>query len=222
MCAKVMSSPPLPPTPLFSSPDAPHLTIGLGTKHDILGQWSQSASEASAPGVSPTDSNGGGGTSSSNLPKSLLVGEHSPLLELNCHIKANPWIDQVIWHVNGAPITPTSSSTSASLEPFYSSAVAAVTYSHAQFEAHSKRTSSSSTQNHSQLPPPLTPLPPSSIYLTNHNQTLRLENVARLHAGQYQCAARNLINVTFSEPVQLNVACKCPAKHHRHTHRHTG
>ena len=131
-----------------------------------------------------------------NLSRSLLVAEHSALFELNCHIKANPWIDQVIWHVNGAPITPPITSLP---DPFYSSTISASTFS-AQFEAHasSKRAPLASSSSHH------TPV----IYLTNHNQTLRIENVARFHAGHYQCSARNAINLTHSEMVQLNVACK--------------
>lgn len=172
------------------------MTIGLGTKHDILGQWSHSSTQSASENVSPESSST---TSKTNLRKSFLVGEHSPLLELNCHIKANPWIEEVIWHVDGGPIVAVAGS---SHEPFYSSAISASTFN-AQFEAHPKRTSSSSSQQHSSSL--------ANIYLTNHNQTLRLENVARVHAGLYQCVARNAINVTFSEAVQLNVACKCDA-----------
>lgn len=169
--------------------------MGLGTKHDILGQTDLIESEHHHSG--PGDNLSGSGQQDqqsdlSTVGKSLLVAELSPLFELNCHIKANPWIDQVMWYVDGAVITPAITT----MEPFYSSAISTLTFS-AQFEQQqlSSRVYSAQTQA-------------PALHLTNHNQTLRIENVHRFHAGRYQCAARNAINISRSEMVELNVACK--------------
>ena len=129
-------------------------------------------------------------SSSEKIKKSVLVPEYFPLFELNCHIKANPWIDQVVWYVNGAIIMPTITL----VEPFYLPSISTSTFS-AQFEA---ATNARINQNNNQ----------PVLYLTNHNQTLRIENVHRFHFGLYQCEASNAINISRSEMVELNVACK--------------
>ena len=172
--------------------DAPHLTIGLGTKYDIISQQYQS------PPIDDDDDDDDDDDNLQSNHRSLLVREFAPILELNCHIKANPWIDQVQWYVNGVSITNAIATESShpiqSNEQFYSSSI--VVYDNGDSQTGVKRRKS---QSHSHGP---------TLYLTNHNQTLRFENVPRYFTGQYQCAARNVINESRSETIQLNVACK--------------
>ncbi|KAI2798001.1 hypothetical protein BLOT_013912, partial [Blomia tropicalis] len=179
---------------------APHLTIGLGTKYDIISQQ-----QHQSPPIDDDDDDDDDDDNLQSNHRSLLVREFAPILELNCHIKANPWIDQVQWYVNGVSITNAIATESShpiqSNEQFYSSSI--VVYDNGDSQTGVKRRKS---QSHHNGP---------TLYLTNHNQTLRFENVPRYFTGQYQCAARNVINESRSETIQLNVAYKPQCVHNR-------
>lgn len=131
--------------------------------------------------------------------KRLILTERYPLLELNCHIKANPWIHQLIWYWNETIIEQQTITQnhwpSINLSRWSSSeSIFSSTFkdrSHRQQEIESIQ---------------------SAFYLLNQNQTLRIENIHRLHSGYYHCKAFNSINGSSSEIVKLNVACKSKSK----------
>ena len=114
--------------------------------------------------------------------KILTITEDLLSLELNCHIKANPWIDQVLWYLNDTVINVVDDyeqkfeSLSSSIHDLSSNI--AITFKY--------------------------------FDLFNHNQTLLLKTINRFHHyGYYRCKAVNSINESFSEIIKLNVACKC-------------
>lgn len=130
----------------------------------------------------------------------IVEGESD--IELNCHIKANPWVDEIIWYLDDAVPITTSLFTAFDLSLYY-------------------------LQNRTSMPAggvlSLPPLPRSqseqsdddadddqpSIQLDNHNQTLRIVNAQhRFHNRTYRCAARNEIERTMSEAIIITVACK--------------
>lgn len=169
----------------FFSLDGPIVSIGIGLPFDYL----------TNKDIGFINNN-----NNDNLnEKRLILMERYPLLELNCHIKANPWIHRLVWYWNeaiieqqtitlyrGPSINLSRWPSSESTFPF-----AFKERSHHQQEIESIQ---------------------SAIHLLNHNQTLRIENIHRLHSGYYHCKAFNSINGSSSEIVKLNVACKSKSK----------
>ena len=120
------------------------------------------------------------------INQTLTVVEHLPLLELNCHIKANPWVHQVLWYRIPDP-----------------------TVTGGGVEMDLLMSDTTTTGNIHSISENATTVSASvSITLTNHNQTLRLINVHRSHSSNYRCVSTNTINTTHSDMLLLNVACK--------------